>query len=352
MRKACGLTLAAALIFAGICGGLLNGGPSDRGGSLERQAAIRNFLTGNFKWKVSPPLFSAPQIPDDTCVSIKDPSIVNFQGRWNLFSTLRCQKSSHLIGYLSFTDWEHPGNPPTAVVKANDYLAAPEVFYFAPQQKWYLIYQTVDPASDPHFQPAYSTTADISNPNSWTKFTTLFSPSPKMKAWLDFWVICDYADAYLFFTSDDGNMWRSETNIKDFPSEWSEPKIILTGDIFEAGHTYRLKGMNKYLTIIEARAGVHRYYQAYLADRLDGNWTPLAATVDKPFAGLANIQDAGPHWTDSISHGELLRAGRDQTLEVDPANLQLLFQGVTDEDQKGKSYGDIPWRLGLLRPQE
>jgi hypothetical protein len=37
-------------------------------------------------------------------------------------------------------------------------------------------------------------------------------------------------------------------------------------------------------------------------------------------------------------------------LAVDPANLQFLFQGVTDERCAGKKYGEIPWQLGLLKP--
>ena len=53
-----------------------------------------------------------------------------------------------------------------------------------------------------------------------------------------------------------------------------------------------------------------------------------------------------------MSHGELLRSGRDQLLEVDPANLRFLFQGVSDREREGKSYGQIPWRLGLLEQVE
>ena len=57
-------------------------------------------------------------------------------------------------------------------------------------------------------------------------------------------------------------------------------------------------------------------------------------------------------WTDVISHGELLRSGYDEKLEVDPADLRFLFQGVLDKDRQDKSYGEIPWKLGLLEPAE
>ena len=104
------------------------------------------------------------------------------------------------------------------------------------------------------------------------------------------------------------------------------------------------------MTVVEAQAGGRRYYKAYLAEKLDGQWTPLAATKDKPFAGPVNTRHTGTHWTDSFSHGELIRDGFDQTLQVDPVHLRFLFQGVSDQAKAGKKYGQIPWRLGMLEP--
>ncbi|KPK62588.1 MAG: hypothetical protein AMK73_05890, partial [Planctomycetes bacterium SM23_32] len=129
---------------------------------------------------------------------------------------------------------------------------------------------------------------------------------------------------------------------------WGRPEVALRGDVFEASHTYRLKGLDAYLTIIEAQAGGRRYYKAYVADRLDGEWRPVATTQERPFAGPVNVTDAAAHWADSFSHGELVRAGHDERLEVDAAALRFLFQGATDEQMAGRPYGEIPWRLGLL----
>ena len=39
-------------------------------------------------------------------------------------------------------------------------------------------------------------------------------------------------------------------------------------------------------------------------------------------------------------------------MEVDAGHLRLLFQGVSDEERKGKPYGQIPWRLGILDLEE
>ena len=169
-------------------------------------------------------------------------------------------------------------------------------------------------------------------------------PEPK---WLDFWVICDHAKAHLFYTSLDGHMWRRETRRADFPLGWSEPHLAIQGDIFAASHTYKLKGTDKYLTIVEAQGDRRRYYKAYLADRLEGPWTGLADTLAKPFASEANVEQKN-RWTANISHGELLRNGVDESMEVDPSNLRFLFQGASDEEYRGPGYGGIPWRLGLL----
>ena len=104
------------------------------------------------------------------------------------------------------------------------------------------------------------------------------------------------------------------TGKSDFPVGWSEPVLALRGDVFEASHTYKLKGRSEYLTLIEAQGGGRRYYKAYLAQRLEGPWRGLADSLAKPFVACANLRQE-PEWTASISHGEPLRAGVDQTME-------------------------------------
>jgi len=171
---------------------------------------------------------------------------------------------------------------------------------------------------------------------------------PQKPRWLDFWVICDEKKAHLFYTSLNGRMWRCETLKANFPNKgWSKPVLALRADIFEASHTYRLRGLDKYLTIVEAQGNRRRYYKAYLADRLECPWKPLADTIEKPFAGCANVRQ-DPEWTTNISHGELIRCGIDENLEVDPSDVRFLFQGANDAEYRGNPYARIPWRLGLL----
>ena len=122
--------------------------------------------------------------------------------------------------------------------------------------------------------PACSTTEDIADPNSWSAPVPLYDERPaNLQGWIDFWVICDDEKAYLFYTDLKGRMWRAETKQKDFPKGWGEPVVALQGDVFEASHTYKSKGADKYITIIEAehKQGTRgRYYKAYIADSLDG----------------------------------------------------------------------------------
>jgi len=304
---------------------------------------------GTFKWKSSGVLQS-PAEREDRCVSVKDPSIVHHNGRWHLFTTIRSEKRTHQIEYSSFADWKDAATAPRHLLTFNPgYFCAPQVFYFTPHKKWYLLHQAADKSRRIPQQPTISTTETIEDPTSWSAPQFLYDEHPaNINVWLDFWIICDAKKAHLFFTSLNGQMLRAETSIDQFPKGWTQPEVVLRGDIFEASHTYKLKERDQYLTIIEAQAGPCRYFKAYIADKLDGVWKPLADTREKPFAGSANVTFDGNLWAESISHGELLRCGSDERLEIDPAHLQFLYQGVKEVDVKGKQYGKIPWRLGLL----
>jgi hypothetical protein len=242
------------------------------------------------------------------------------------------------------------------ILKCRDgYFCAPQVFYFHPHEKWYLVYQVIQEERTPGLQPAYSTTDNLEDPTSWTQAELFFPEGPEgVSKWIDFWVICDDERAYLYFTSLDGHMWRMSTAIGDFPRNFGDYELALKADIFEASHTYRLMGMDrhKYITIVEAIRNKppkgRRYYVAYLAETLDGEWHKFASSEDKPFASFENVHQPEGRWTDYISHAELIRSGHDERMLVDPENFQLLFQGVTDGEAAGKKYGEIPWRLGLL----
>lgn len=322
------------------------------------QDSFARLWLGEFQWTVSPPLLSAhstrlPASPEHPWIAVKDPSVLRFQDRWHLFCTLRKQQPGNgriRIGYTSFEKWQNAQDANWSLLELTDeYHGAPQIFYFEPHKLWYLIYQASDASRNLKFGPCYSTNTELNNPAGWTLPQPLYTVKAGAKAGLDFWVICDEAKAHLFFTTLNGKMWRAETALADFPNKgWTDPVVVLSADIFEASHTYKLRHSGKYLTFVEAQFDKSRYFKAYVADRLDGAWTPLAERRDKPFVSTLNVKDQLQSWAESYSHGEIIRAGYNQNLEIDAAKLQVLFQGASREEYTRGSYGDIPWRLGLL----
>lgn len=337
------LTLAAAALFACLAA---RAAPAP-------SASTSSALPDALDWMATAPILCPAPANGDSWHSVKDPTIVRHAGNWHLFCTVRGTNRSHAILYLSFPDWDQANRAPRHILPCHPgFFCAPQVFHFTPHQRWYLICQAAADSWSPSYQPAFSTTTELADPNSWSPLQPMFEGQPVTpKAWLDFWVICDRTKAHLFYTSLDGKMWRCETGLDQFPFGWSQPLLALEGDIFEASHTYRLRGLDGYLTLVEAQNGNGwRYYKSYLADRLEGPWRPWLAEREQAFASLRNVQQPAPRWTDAISHGELLRVGTNESLEVDPHHFQFLFQGVLDTDRAGKPYGQIPWQIGLLVP--
>ena len=223
-------------------------------GRLAADDLPSSLATGTFSWQASKPIFAPLQRAEDELYSVKDPTIVRHEGRWHLFVTVRGRDRSHQIEHLSFADWDRPDDVKRSLLTMHDgFYCAPQVFYFRPHQKWYLVCQASDESWEPNYGAAYSTSDDVSDPRSWSPLKPMGHLSADGKRGLDFWVICDKERAHLFFTSLDGRMWREETSLDEFPTGWSEPHLALKGDVFEASHTYRIRGGQQYLTIIEAQ---------------------------------------------------------------------------------------------------
>jgi hypothetical protein len=62
---------------------------------------------------------------------------------------------------------------------------------------------------------------------------------------------------------------------------------------------------------------------------------------------LANTAFPDGQWTADISHGELIRSGNDQNMNIDTCNLQMLYQG-RDPNTDGMEYSQLPYHLALL----
>ena len=154
---------------------------------------------------------------------------------------------------------------------------------------------------------------------------------------IDYHVICDDTHAYLFFTGDNGRFYRCRTKIEDFPNGMSDPEVAIEdhrNNLFEGSMTYKIKGTDTYLTMIEALSPA-RYYRAWISNDLNGDWTPVpgADSWDTPFAGINNVtfEDGVEPWTRDISHGELLRDGYDVDTDRRPQQLAVPLSGSRSE---------------------
>jgi hypothetical protein len=310
-------------------------------------------LPSKFSWSSSDALVW-PKNDGRNIAGIKDPSIVYYNGAYHVFAST-AQASGYSLVYFTFTDFAKANSSTFHYLDqtpiGTGYRAAPEVFYFAPQKLWYLVYQNGN--------AAYSTNKDISNPSGWSAPTNFYSGVPATVSnnigdgyWVDMWVICDSAYCSLFSSDDNGHLFRSDTTLSNFPNGMSEPVIALQDTsnkyaLYEASNVYNV-GNGTYLLLVEAiGSDGQRYFRSWTSKSLTSGWTELAASESNPFARSNNVVfESGTAWTKSISHGEVVRTSVDQTLTINPCGMRYLYQGM-DPAASG-DYNSLPWRLGLI----
>ena len=311
-------------------------------------------LPSSFSWESTGPLIGPSPDAEHDPASVKDPSIVHFEGEYHLFATIAGGSSGYNLVYTHFEDWSQAGSAEHHYLDQSGigigYRAAPQVFYFEPQGLWYLVYQDGN--------AAYSTNPDITDPGGWTAPQHFYPSMPQIIEdnigdgyWVDMWVTCDEADCHLFSSDDNGHLYRSETPVGNFPDGMSDPVMAMQDSdrtaLFEAANVYKIAGSDRYLILVEAfDDGGTRYFRSWTATDIAGPYTPLADSRSNPFADTSNVVFPGGQWTNDISHGEMIRSGIDQRLEIEPCRMQYLYQGV--EPGTGLPYDDLPWRLGLL----
>lgn len=315
-------------------------------------------LPSSFQWTSSGPLIAPKSDATHALQAVKDPSVVNYNGKWYVFASTTNSAGGYSMLETSFTNWSQAGSATQHYLDqtpiGTGYKTAPQVFYFAPQKKWYLVYQTGANA-------AYSTNSDIANPAGWSAPHSFYTSMPAIirqnigsGVWVDMWVICDSANCYLFSMDDNGHLYRSQSTLANFPNGFGNGGNTVIAaqnanrhDFFEADNVYKVAGANAYLLIVEALgSGGHRYFRSYTSSSLTGSWSPLTATQSNPFAATGNVTFSGTPWTQDISSGEAIRTNYDQTPTINPCHMQYVYQGVAPGT--GQPYNKLPWRIGLL----
>ena len=285
--------------------------------------------------------------------SLKDPSIIRHEGFWHLFCTRRAVLHSHSIEYLKLEDLEtgHPLERVVLPLKGKG-IRAPQVFFFTPDEQWYLLFQKE--VLNRGFLvnlPFFSTSPSIDDPGSWSEPQMIILPDHEEKGeWEDFWFISDRRKGFLFMTSKEGKFYRSETSLEEFPAGFSTPEVCLEGDFIEGGHVYWVPDWERYLAVIVASRYLQRYHKAYVSRTLDSGWEHFAITRTQSFVSISNVEFPSPEpWADSFGHGELIRSGRDETMTVSTSGLAMLLPAVERLEMDGKLYREVPWKLALVK---
>ena len=282
-------------------------------------------------WKVDARCFFNGASGAFDYISVKDPSIVYYNGKYHMFYTSR-DANYWRMGYATagyIQNLQYMPHFLMSSLNGGTYFCAPQVFYFNAKGKWYLIYQSGLGAT-------YSTNSDVATYYNWSAGKAM-----GITDGIDFWCISDGTKVYCFYSAQDGShtIKRRSTSVANFPTGWSAATIVAT-NTFEAPHVYKNKADGKYYMICE---DLGRYFELWTASSLGATWTQ----VSEKWASASQLAYNADHWTDQVSHGEIIRSGYNELLEITNIDkCDVLIQGVVNGTYT--NYISIPYDLGLI----
>ena len=333
------------------------------------------------KWTVSKPLLTAGPNDSFDNVAVKDPSIVFYNDNYHLFYTGKSSKQTS-DGLKYDLDTGYVSAPTLEGLKSakrynfrdivGEIVIAPQVFYFEPQQLWYLIGHT-KVSGRPNLAPIYMTNPNIEDVQGWSKPKFLKTGKSNDEFWIDFWVICDDTKAHLFYSDQKCAVLRMECPIETFPQGLANAReqvsLHVEGEddygrwqMFEAEHVYHVKEPDKYLIILECGYfekaknwygdARRRFMIGMVANKLEGPWTRIEQSENEYLAhasALFNEDGTKSNYT-QVSHPELIRCGYNQKLEIEDYNIQIMFQSFDGSSTPdGYNYNELPWELAVIK---
>lgn len=338
------------------------------------------------KWITSEPLFLARNGNGFSNMAVKDPSIVKYNGKYHLFYTSKTAdtidgelKYKTGTGYTSAETLEGLNSSKRynieTIVDGN--VVAPQIFYFEPHKVWYLIAHTWVNGNHGDLEPIYMTNPDIEYVLGWSKMRVMDTHKRKKEFWIDFWVIANDKDIYMFYANQKGSLMYMKSPISEFPNGFrkSKSKIALTQTgvkdslnwkMFEAAHVFYAQKDKKYIALCEG-AYLHpvnswevdarsRFIFAMTADSLDGEWTRLEVEKNIFFADAKDIynEDGSKSANSLVSHPELIRDGNNQKMEIESIDdIKILYQSFDASNIPATyNYNELPWNLSLMQKRK